>query len=92
MKPTLTFGIVTKSQIYAHTIASLNKVITCPKLERKYFLKESLCVGRSDLPKARSVSLTEWYNEADEKDVFMFIDADQTFTPEDILLSLQNDS
>jgi hypothetical protein len=41
-------------------------------------------VGKSNIAHARSMLVTEWYDNAKTGDHFMFIDTDQTFTPDDI--------
>lgn len=42
-------------------------------------------IGKSNIVHARSILLTEWYDKANEEDLFLFIDSDQTFAVEDIV-------
>lgn len=88
-KPYITLSVICKTEVYALTTASINGLITCENLVNNYGIRQSLCIGQSDLPKARSSELTRWYEIAKEQDIFMFIDADQVFKADDILLSLK---
>lgn len=47
----------------------------------------------SSLPHLRSAVLTEWYNSSSPDDIFVFIDNDQTFTPDDFyrLITCESD-
>lgn len=87
-KPVLTLCLLCKSDICAPTVASLLGLINCAELNKIIALQPTLAVGQSDLPKARSEQLTNWYQSANSGDYFMFIDADQTFKPKDIFRSL----
>ena len=51
-------------------------------LKRKIAVKSLL--GKSNLPHARSILVTEWFDQAVPGDLFMFIDTDQTFTHTEI--------
>jgi hypothetical protein len=84
-KPVLTLSTLTKSEIYALTTACINTIFFSDEIRQKYDLAQSLCVGQSDLAKGRSLELTNWYHTAQENDLFMFIDADQLFSTDDIL-------
>jgi len=88
MKPKLTISVVTKTQIYALTTACISETLNNISLRSLVDLQQSMCIGQSDLPKARSLQLTSWYVNAKEDDIFMFIDADQCFRPDDVLKSL----
>jgi len=70
------------------TTACVAQLISSVPIADKVTLKQSLCIGQSDLPKARSRELSLWYEKAGKDDLFMFIDADQIFTADDILRSL----
>ena len=48
-------------------------------------------IGKSNIVHARSILVTEWYDKADETDLFLFLDSDQTFTVEDILTSMKQE-
>lgn len=43
-----------------------------------------LLPGKSNIHHSRSILLTEWYDKADDDDLFLFIDSDQTFQRSDI--------
>lgn len=86
--PTLRLAIPTKCQIHANTITSfLNIYIPGYQIEFRTL------VGKSNIDQARSMIITQWYDEAQDDDLFLFIDADQTFTQDDIisLIELQTD-
>lgn len=89
-KPVLTIGIITKTQIYAFTMACVMEIMNNADLCKLVIPKQSMCIGQSDLPKARSSTLTRWYTTAKPGDVFMFLDADHVFMPSDIILSLRH--
>jgi hypothetical protein len=42
-------------------------------------------IGKSNIDQARSMMATTWYDEAAEDDLFLFLDADQTFASQDII-------
>lgn len=86
-KPKLTICIVSKAEICSYTVTSLMSVMNSNTLKDFFDIDIQFGIGQSDLPKARSSQLTDWIKNAEEKDLFMFIDADQTFIPEDILTS-----
>lgn len=87
-KPKLSICIPSKSEICSLTTCSILSINSDAKLLSRCNLNISFCIGQSDLPKLRSEQLSIWYKNAQIGDIFMFIDADQTFTPEDILTSL----
>jgi len=82
----LTLCVVTKSQIYALTSACVSQITSSHEFPN---VQLCLCIGQSDLPKARSSQLSHWYEKAKQEDVFMFIDADQIFVPKDIQRALE---
>jgi hypothetical protein len=81
-KPTLTICVMTKNDICALTAACFINV--CNETNDKYLIKPHIALGQSDLPKARSEQVSNWFDNAKSKDAFLFIDADQTFTQTDI--------
>jgi hypothetical protein len=87
-KPMLTISILAKTHMCSLTHACMMKVLTDPILLNKVSITENLVLNKSDLPKGRSMALTTWYESAKENDLFMFIDADQMFTPNDIIKSM----
>jgi hypothetical protein len=87
-KNILTICVPSKSEMCTLTTCCILGIQNDPEILSKCRLRLSLCLGQSDLPKLRSEQLSEWYRTAKKGDIFMFIDADQTFTPKDILKSL----
>lgn len=80
--PKLTIAIPTKLQINANCILSLLSSIS----QIKHFQNEiRILPGKSNIDQARSILLTQWYDNATDDDLFLFIDSDQTFTQKDIL-------
>lgn len=82
---TLTLGIPAKFQINALFSISLMDALDTIKERSGYFVKTKFLLGKSNLSHARSIMVTEWYDQAKQEDLFMFIDSDQTFNAEDIL-------
>lgn len=84
----LSLCIMTKTEVYAQTIGCY--INSCRELTEigVYNVEQKLCAGQSDLPKGRSQILTEWYEASKNGDLFLFIDADQTFTTADILTAI----
>lgn len=85
---TLTVCVITKHEICATTTTSLLRLMTMPKLPNMN-VQIVIHAGQSDLPKARSLRVTEWYDKAKMGDFFLFVDADQTFTEQDVFRSLE---
>lgn len=81
-KPVFTMCIMTKNDICALTVACFMNIVTGSNDE--YEFRPHLAMGQSDLPKARSEQVSGWFEKAKMGDVFMFIDADQTFVKSDI--------
>ena len=88
-KPTLTVCVLAKNEICALTIGCLINASTNVKICKEYNFCQQFAIGQSDLPKVRSSQLSNWYDTSCPKDLFMFLDADQTFLPSDILTSLK---
>lgn len=84
---TLTFGILCKAHIHGRFAICLMNAIDALK---EYIVETQIYVGRSNLPAARSELLTKWFRTHKPGDLFFFLDADHTFTVEDIrsILSL----
>lgn len=82
----LTICVLAKSEICVATSGCLSSVLNHEELKKEFGLvRISYCIGQSDLPKARSEQLSAWYENAKNEDIFMFIDNDQTFLPDDLL-------
>lgn len=88
-KPTLTVCVLAKNEICALTIGCLINASTNTEITQKYNFCQQFAIGQSDLPKVRSCQLSNWYDTSYPNDLFMFLDADQTFLPSDILHSLK---
>lgn len=86
--PVLRVAIPTKLQIHASTITSLLSV-SIPG----YQIDFRTLIGKSNIDQARSMMITDWYDNSRDDDLFLFIDADQTFAGDDIqaLINLQTD-
>lgn len=85
-KPTLTICIMSKVETCSETMGCFLACISDSKLRNTFKIAYAPCIGRSDISRSRSVQVSQWYKKmAKPGDYFMFIDADQTFTPEDIL-------
>lgn len=87
-KPTLTISVVAKTELYCVTSACLTQALDDFRFSSQFNVVQSLCIGQSDLPKARSCQMTSWYNNAKKGDFFMFIDADQIFKTSDIVKTM----
>ena len=93
-KPTLVIAFPTKFQIHARFAMTLINVIeelrTC---QTEWNIRTHYILGKSNLSHARSVIVTEWYDDpkTQENDGFFFIDTDHTFTAEDILRVIRQD-
>jgi len=87
----LTVAIPCKLQINASTIMSIFN--SCLNSIGGYSVSIRILAGKSNIIHARSILLSEWYDIADDDDLFLFLDADQTFTVEDIqaLINLNSD-
>jgi hypothetical protein len=83
---TLTIAFPAKFQIHARFAMTLIEVVDkLRESQTEWKVKVKYILGKSNLSHARSVMTTEWYEEAKDEDGFFFIDADHTFTAEDIL-------
>lgn len=80
--PVISINIPTKSDIRARTVQCL--LFELNRIQGFQFEIKFL-IGKSNLDQARSIMLTNWYDTATDDDMFLFIDADQTFKAEDIV-------
>ncbi len=84
--PTLTIAFPAKFQIHARFAMTLIEVVEeLKKVQSHWTIRTHYILGKSNLSHARSVLVTEWYEQAAEEDGFFFIDTDHTFTAQDIL-------
>lgn len=88
-KPKLTICILAKNELCALTAGCFFNLVHSEILNSKITLIQTFCMDQSDLPKARSQQVSDWYKKSKKGDLFMFIDSDQTFTPENIIQSLE---
>lgn len=86
-KLNLTTCILCKNEIHAKTINSFNMSLNHNLIKEIFNIYNIISTGQSDLPKARSIHLSNWYEKGNSGDLFLFIDSDQTFIPDDILTS-----
>lgn len=84
--PILTIAFPAKFQIHARFAMTLMNVVErLREIQSDWKVKTHYILGKSNLSHARSVLVTEWYDQAANEDGFFFIDTDHTFTAEDIL-------
>lgn len=88
-KPTLTICVLAKNEVCALTVGCLVNASVNTEICKQYNFCQQFAIGQSDLPKVRSSQLSNWYDTSRPKDLFMFLDADQTFLPSDILRSIE---
>jgi hypothetical protein len=85
---TLTFGFLSKFQVHTRFMMCLIQVVEELKaIQTEWDPKIKMIMGKSHLGHGRSVIVTEWYDDPStgDEDGFFFLDADHTFTAEDIL-------
>jgi len=82
---TLTLGYIAKTQVNALFMESLYTAIPLLKEHLEYQVSVKSLLGKSNLPHARSILVTEWYDTAKPGDLFFFIDTDQTFTHAELI-------
>src|SRR4051794_22648848 len=80
MPPALQLSMPVLRDVHAKTVLCLFGEL--PRL--RYPGRVRILEGLSNLDLARSILLTEWYDQASDDDLFLFVDADQTFTAEDV--------
>jgi hypothetical protein len=86
--PTLTLGFLSKFQVHTRFMMCVMKVMEELKVQQtEWQPKLKMIMGKSHLGHGRSVIVTEWYDDPSigDEDAFFFLDADHTFTTEDIL-------
>ena len=81
--PTLTIGIPTKLHLNGSMVLSL--LTSCMSQISNYTIVIRLLCGKSNIDQARSIVVSQWYDTANDDDLFLFIDSDQTFTRDDIM-------
>lgn len=87
-KPTLLIAFPAKFQIHARFAMTLMNVVEeLRKCQNEWNIRTHYILGKSNLSHARSIMVTEWYDDpkTQDDDGFFFIDTDHTFTAEDIL-------
>ena len=81
MPPAIQVSIPTPHALHAKTVLSLFAAL--PQV-RGYQTRLRILEGFSLIDQARSVLLTEWYDQAGDDDLFLFIDPDLAFTGDDL--------
>jgi hypothetical protein len=88
MNPTLTVCVILKESMYSHTTISLLGYINEGKTILNYHIVQKMIVCCSSVYIEKSIALMEWYSSASFDDLFLFIDANQLFTKNDIIRSI----
>ena len=88
----LTIGVPAKYQVNARFTQNLIDSVEGLR-SSGLIVKVKFLIGKSNLAHARSIMLTDWYDNSTGQDTYMFIDSDQTFSESDILrvLNLKGD-
>ncbi len=81
---TITLAIPCKAHIQARFNMCLLQALNQIYSKTGYKPLVRILIGKSNIVHARSILLTEWYENSDNEDLFLFLDSDQTFTTEDI--------
>jgi hypothetical protein len=81
---TITLAIPCKAALQARFSLCLLQTLNQIQTKTGYKPLVRILVGKSNIVHARSILLTEWYEASTDDDLFFFLDADQTFTIEDI--------
>lgn len=83
--PSLTLAYIAKSHVNATFMTCFMEALPQLKQMTPYEIRANRLIGKSNLPHARSIMLSNWYLRAEQGDLFMFIDTDQTFSAYDIV-------
>lgn len=81
---TITLAIPCKSHVQARFNMCLLQSLNQIHVKTGYKPLVRFLIGKSNIVHARSILLTEWYENSNPDDLFLFLDSDQTFTIEDI--------
>jgi glycosyltransferase involved in cell wall biosynthesis len=73
-----------KSNVHGSFVKCIQRV-----LQSMHDVTFELCTGKSNIVHARSITMTRWYDKAGPDDLFLFIDSDQTFTPDDVRRAME---
>jgi len=79
--PVLSINVPTKKYLNCKFVQCLLHEL--PQI-KGYTISIRFLEGKSNLDQARSICLTNWYDSSGDDDLFIFIDADQTFKVEDL--------
>ena len=90
--PRLRIAIPTKIQCNAKFTMSLLTVFPQIRSVCGYQPEVKFLCGKSNIDQARSMLATDWYNESDENDLFLFIDSDHVFKVKDIKKAIDMNS
>jgi hypothetical protein len=88
----LTIGVPAKFQVNARFTQNLVDSVEALR-QTGLIVKVKFLIGKSNLSHARSIMVTEWYDQAKPNDLYMFIDSDHIFSESDIMrvLDLKGD-
>jgi len=82
-RPVLTIATPAKTEV--HTKYTLSLFSAIGSLNNYFDVTIEILPGKSNIIHARSIMLTNWFDQAGNDDLFLFIDSDHVFTAEDIL-------
>ena len=82
-RPLLTIATPAKTEV--HTKYTLSLLSAMGSLHNYFDVTIEILPGKSNIIHARSIMLTNWFDKADNDDLFLFIDSDHVFTADDIL-------
>jgi hypothetical protein len=88
--PTLSIAIPSKTSVHCKTVLCM--LDSCLGGNNAFNINIRILEGKSNIHHARSILLTQWYDSAKDNDLFLFIDADQTFNKNDIIELIKLDS
>src|SRR3989338_3800682 len=81
---TLLIATPSKSHVNTKYVQCILLVLPLIEAQTGYKVNHRFLCGKSNLDQARSMMLTDWYNKAQEDDLFLFIDSDHIFDITDI--------
>lgn len=79
----LTIAIPTKLEFKAHTVVCMLALVEHIK-NVNVDMRYDILPGKSNIDQARSMLISKWYDNSKDGDLFMFLDSDQTFQPNDV--------
>lgn len=89
--PTLTIVTPTRREIHATNVMSLLQAfggMNSPDNKTGYQLSFRTLAGKSNIHHSRSIAASNWYDSAMDNDLMLFIDADHTYSVEDLKMAI----